>query len=160
MPNARATRLEALFHANTAYISSIAWSILGNRADVQDLVQDAFVIAHRALHDLEEPAAVRRWFAVTAVRLARRRHLRQQLLRFDDVELRSTAAGAEERLLLREVALALDRVPARARTAWSLRIVDELDLQTVAERCGCSLATTKRLLRAAKTAIAEEVGDA
>jgi RNA polymerase sigma-70 factor (ECF subfamily) len=168
VPQTRNERLEALFTANVSYLSSIGWSILGNREDVQDLLQDLFVLALRKLRDLEVPQAVSVWFSTAAVRLARRRLYRRRFLPFwsttredgSEMELHAVSPTPEQRILLKSVFRVLDEVPVPARLAWSLRVFEQMNLATVAELCDCSLATAKRRIAVAQRAIDEALGHA
>jgi len=51
-------------------------------------------------------------------------------------------------------------VPTQERLAWSLRYLEGEPLDMVAASCGCSLATAKRRISAAKRVIDEVFGDA
>jgi RNA polymerase sigma-70 factor (ECF subfamily) len=51
-------------------------------------------------------------------------------------------------------------LPTAERIAWSLRTIEGLTLPAVAAACGCSLATAKRRIAAARAAIADHVGEA
>ena len=53
----------------------------------------------------------------------------------------------------------LDKMPTDLRLAWSLRYMHEETVESVAELCGCSLATAKRRISAAQGRINEELSD-
>jgi RNA polymerase sigma-70 factor (ECF subfamily) len=101
---------------------------------------------------------------VIAARMARRR-LRGRRMRiwlgvggdYDYTQLADHAATAEDRVLLAQLYRALDRLPVRHRLAWTLRHVEELELDAVAQACRCSLATVKRWIAAADAALGVEV---
>jgi len=52
----------------------------------------------------------------------------------------------------------LSTISANVRIAWMLRHVEGLELAEVASACGCSLATVKRRIAAAETAIRAHIG--
>jgi len=54
----------------------------------------------------------------------------------------------------------LESLPTPERLAWSLRYLEGEPLDVVAAACGCSLATAKRRVSAAKKVIDEVFGDA
>lgn len=74
------------FRDRVRFAHAIAFRILGREADVDDLLPDLFIAACRDLRDTSSAPAVRRWFAVATVRMARRRARRQRLLRFFGVD--------------------------------------------------------------------------
>jgi RNA polymerase sigma-70 factor, ECF subfamily len=156
-----------LFRANAAYISGLAIRILGRRDQAEDLVQDVFVEAMRAADQLRQPQRARRWLAVVAVRKARRRLRRQRLLgwldrddRPDYEELADPAVmSPRDRALLHQMYEVLDCLPARQRIAWVLRHVEGQSLGEVASLCGTSLATAKRHIAAAQSALERATGD-
>src|SRR5262245_17102415 len=79
-PRANEAPAVAAFRANVRFAHAIAFRILGRQAEVEDLLQDLFIAAQRDLRQTDNPHAVRKWFAVATVRMARRRARRQQLL--------------------------------------------------------------------------------
>jgi DNA-directed RNA polymerase specialized sigma24 family protein len=67
-------------------------------------------------------------------------------------------APPEERLTLSRLYRALDRVRVEERLAWTLRHIEEEQLDVVAQRCGCSLATAKRRVANAHHSLKRELG--
>lgn len=158
--------LEELFRAHGAYVSRVCHRILGRPDEVEDLVQQTFLDAQRALHRLRHPEAAKAWLLTMAVRLARR-HLRlrrlRQWVRLDDVptyeEVADRTASPSDRVLLAQIYSVLDGLPVNERLAWTLRQVEGESLDRVALLCGCSLATAKRRVAAAQRAIEEACAD-
>lgn len=157
--------IEASFRANAKLAYAIAARILGSQADAEDLLQDLFLVAQRDLRVIENQAAVRQWFATATVRLARRRLSRRKWLSFfgHDGQVYDTAvarsASPEQHALLRSVFDILAKLPVAQRVAWTLRYVEGMPLQLVAESCECSLATAKRHIAAAQKVVEEAVSD-
>ena len=159
---------EMLYRRHAAYLLAIAARLLGNRNEGEDVVQDTFVTAFEQLRALREPAALRGWLAQIAVSLVRRRLRRARLKRMlgldngaDDATLGALAApgtNPDQRAELALVDRALSSVAANVRIAWMLRQVEGLELAEVASACGCSLATAKRRIAAAETAVRAHVG--
>lgn len=169
-PAPAALRAEALdpdqlFRRHAPYVAAIAHRLLGRDLDVDDTVQEVFLVAVRSAGTIRDPEAVRGWLARITVRLARRR-LRarrvKQVLGFESTPgyetLADRAATPEERTLLMQVYRVLDRVPAGARVAWVLRTVEGARLEEVAALCGCSLATAKRRIAEAQRILQEALG--
>jgi RNA polymerase sigma-70 factor (ECF subfamily) len=107
----------------------------------------------------------RGWLATMTTRLVARRLRRR---RFRALFLASPrgqkapapGATAEERALLRRLYEVLESLPTQERLAWALRYLEGEPLDMVAAACGCSLATAKRRVSAAKKVIDEVFGDA
>jgi len=154
-----------LFRRYAPYVAKIGYRLLGRDDDIDDLVQDVFLAAHRGLRSLRQPEAVKGWLATVAVRVARRRLRRRRMLTVVGLggpndyqhEVVDPAASPEQRALVSQVYRILDRLPVDHRIAWTLRHVQGETLERVAELAGCSLATAKRRIRAAALAIEEEV---
>jgi RNA polymerase sigma-70 factor (ECF subfamily) len=168
---AAAPTLADWFRRFAPYVARIGYRLLGRDEEVDDLVQDVFMAAHRGLADLEHEGAVRAWLMTVAVRTARKRLRRRRILQFlhldgpGEVPAAALAeAGGEgmsaaERAQLVLLSAALDRLPVDARLAWVLHRVEGETLERVAELCGCSLATAKRRIKAARDHLARELGD-
>jgi RNA polymerase sigma-70 factor, ECF subfamily len=151
----------AAFREHVRFAHAIAFRILGRQAEVDDLLQDLFIAARKDLRDTSEPAAVRKWFAVATVRMARRRARRGSLLRFFGFDepgfdaMVAPGATPEQQAEVSALYGLLQHVPLQSRIAWTLRNLDGLPLADVAEACGCSLATAKRRIAAAHELIEE-----
>jgi len=76
-----------------------------------------------------------------------------------DEVIASPNASPEDRAALSELFGVLDQMPTDLRLAWSLRYMHEETVESVAELCGCSLATAKRRIAAAQGRINEELSD-
>ncbi len=143
-----------LFYKRHArYIAGVAYRILGNDADLDDIVQETFSSAAQNLGQLKNPEQVRLWLVTIAVRLSTRRlkaRSRRTLfgLMSNADEAKCLDPGdMETRDELKE---ALDRLPEKLRVPWILRRVEGMTLGETAEACGISLATVKRRLSAAE----------
>jgi RNA polymerase sigma-70 factor (ECF subfamily) len=158
---------DTLFRRFAPYVGRIALSVLGTADEVEDVVQEVFVTAHRHLGSVRDRGATKAWLSRIAVREAGRRLRRRKLKRIlgvgrdvaDSPHLADHGATPEHRALLLSVYRALDRLPTRERIAWSLRRVEGERLETVAELCGCSLATVKRRIAAADERIRVWTGE-
>lgn len=165
-PQAGATALDPdyLFRSHAHYVAAIAHRLLGREHDVDDTVQEVFLIAIRGHSAIREAEAVRGWLARVTVRVARRR-LRarrvRELFGLDETpvydRIADSGASPEQRALLMQVYAMLDRLPANARIAWVLRHVEGERLEDVAALSGCSLATAKRRIAQAERLLDEEL---
>jgi RNA polymerase sigma-70 factor (ECF subfamily) len=154
------------FRRYAPYVAFIGHRLLGNDADVDDLIQQVFLDAFRQREQLRDPAAAKNWLATIAVRTARRQLRRRRLRQFvglDDhvqtLEVNDPGMSPEQRALLSRVYEILEAMPIERRLAWTLRHIDGEKLEQVAERCGCSIATAKRRIVAAHAQLLAEIDD-
>lgn len=153
---------EALFRKCAPLVNGLAFRLMGNREDLDDLVQDSFLQAFRSLDRLKNPAAFRSWLSEIVVRMAynllrRRRLLARFGLRTSapvDVDaLISPMAPPEVSCALAATYRVLQGLPAKVRVALVLRRIEGRQLGEVAALMGASLASVKRWLRTADRAL-------
>jgi len=133
----------------------LAARILGNVADAEDTVQEAYVKAYRALVNgqFDGRSSVRTWLyrIVTHAAIDGLRHRRRRDARLDS-ELPSAwdgAALAEARLALTELSDLLRGLPPDQRAALVLKSVEGLTTPEIAQIMDCSVgAVEQRLVRA------------
>jgi RNA polymerase sigma-70 factor (ECF subfamily) len=153
--------VEDAFRSYSRYVASIALRMLGRDDDVDDVVQEVFVVAMRGLRKLREPAAIKGWLATVAVRIVRRKLRRRRLRAFVGLDAAPdywrfvVAANQAEALQIVRAYHALDQLPVDVKIAWMLRHVEGEPLEVVAQVCGCSLATAKRRIVRAQLVLDE-----
>jgi RNA polymerase sigma-70 factor (ECF subfamily) len=142
-----------LFDRHAAAVERAVQGVLGFDAEVDDVVQDAFVAALRGIAGFRgDSSSLGAWVRGIAVRLAlkklRWRRTWRWLGRRGSDELHSLIAptDTETQAALVRVYAVLERLPSLERAAFGLRFVEGLQLTEVAEALGISLATTKRRL--------------
>jgi RNA polymerase sigma-70 factor (ECF subfamily) len=152
--------LDAVFRQYAGYVGTIAYRILGTRDELEDVVQDVFLRAHRTLATLRKPEAINSWLATVTVRVChqrlRARKVRRWLLldtESPSYEPRDPAASPETKAALNDMFRTLETLPVNARVAWSLRYLQGERLERVAELTGCSLAAVKRRLAKAQAVL-------
>lgn len=143
----------------------LALSILRDKADAEDEVQNACWKAFEHLKQFNQDAKFSTWFSRIVVNqclMRLRKAKRAKLLYMDDtqlgeetvtLELKDDSPSPEDQLGDREVAEVLEheinRIPPLLRKVFLLRDVEEVEMPEVAERLGISVAAAKsRLLRA------------
>ena len=82
---------DVLYRRHVQFVAAVAFRI-GQRAEVDDLVQETFIIAFRQLAQLAQPAAFRGWLARIALSLVHRQRRFWRVFRFfrDAVDERAT----------------------------------------------------------------------
>jgi RNA polymerase sigma-70 factor (ECF subfamily) len=158
----RARELAELFTRYAPYVARIGYKLLGRDEDLDDLVQDVFIEAHRGLTQLRDPEAAKGWLARITVRRAVRRLRRQKLRAFfsleavpDHAALIDGAATPEERAHVAAIYRRLEALPVALRVVWVLKHVEGETLDDIAVACACSKATVQRRLRAAQSILGE-----
>jgi RNA polymerase sigma-70 factor (ECF subfamily) len=161
--------LEAIYRRYVLLVAGTARRMLRAPHDVDDVVQDTFLIAYSKLHTLQEPEALRGWLARIAVSRVHRRYRWRRFTGFlagqdPQALLEQQAIGGATPEDLAELALidrALAKMSIKLRTPWLLRHVVELALEEIATACDCSLATVKRRIAEADVLVARftEVGE-
>lgn len=155
---------DAVFRRYSPYVARVALRLLGDESEVDDLVQEVFLEAHRGLRNLREPDALGGWLSRICVRRATRRLRRRRLLSLfslDGMDPRDlpVASGStpEEQAEVARLYRALDGLPAAERVAWVLRHVEEETLDAMVVLCACSKSTVQRRLLRAEARLAQEV---
>ena len=149
-----------VFRRYAPYVGAIVLRLIGRPGDVDDVVQDVFIQAHRGLSKLRDPAAVRPWLRRIAVRRARRwlrkRWVRRWFGESDvdiEAELVDASASPEERAQIANIYRLLEQMPRDERIIWVLRVVEGETLESIADLLGCSVSTVQRRLRTAESAM-------
>lgn len=154
--------LEALYRLHSAYVATVGFRLLGNDAELDDLVQEVFIEAHRGLPQLRDARAVHGWLARICVRRCvrrlRRRRLRQLLQLEDAPEPFTIDSLTPEQLSdVQRAYRALGHFPAEERVVWILRHIESESLDEIARLCDCSKSTVQRRIRAAEARFEREV---
>ncbi len=148
---------DSVFRRYSPYVASVGLRLLGRDDELDDLVQDVFLEAHRGLKHVRDTNAIKGWLARICVRRAVRRLRRRKLrawLSLDSFEHEPTYASPEASPEARaEVARLygqLEKLPALTRAAWVLRFLEGEGLGEIAALCACSQSTVQRRLREAQ----------
>lgn len=143
----------ALWDRYYPFVRRVLVRAMGPGHDVDDLVQEVFLRLYRKLPSLREPAALRGFVLAISTRVLqgelRVRWVRRWLRLWDEgkePEQSAVEVDRDAREALDRLYRILDGLPARHRTAFVLRHIENLELVDVAAGLGVSLATTKRWL--------------
>jgi RNA polymerase sigma-70 factor (ECF subfamily) len=155
-------RFEDVFRQHAPYVGALVLKLTGRPGDVDDVVQDVFMQAHRGLAKLREPAAVRPWLRRITVRRTRRWLRKRWVLRWfleSDVDahadLVDPAASPEDRTSIAYIYRTLEKMSQDERLVWVLRFVEGETLESIAELLGASVSTVQRRLRTAQATMGE-----
>jgi RNA polymerase sigma-70 factor (ECF subfamily) len=127
------------------------------RDDVDDLVQDVFFRALRQLHTLRDPSAFGGWIATMARNEARMHHRssRPTMALSDQLPAAASAAGA---LGTEDVLRALRALPERYREPLTLRLVEQMSGEEIAQRMGLTHGTVRVYLHHGIRLLRERLG--
>ena len=145
----------------------VAYAVLRDRADAEEIAQDTFFRAYRKLSGLREPAKFRAWVARMGYRLALNRwRATRRARRRDTSWLQATTsppATVESVLAQREFQRRLrdeiDRLPKKLRAVLLLSAVEELETRDVAIVLSIPEGTVRSRLHSARKALLEVFSD-
>ena len=148
---------------NQRRVFHIAFGILGNRADAEDLAQEVFLRAYQKSSSLREAGSFRAWVNRIAFRLAlnRQREIRRRLVRDDTWHAAGfgdtvdESENAEQRLLVARLRNEIAALPQKLRQALQLSIVEDMDAGDVGLVLGIPAGTVRSRLHAARKLLLE-----
>lgn len=145
-----------------------------DQAEVEDVVQEAFIKAYRALPNFRGDSAFYTWLYRIGINTAKnylvamgRRPQTQNEIEVEDAEnfedgdeLR-TAETPETELMTKEIAktvqTAIDALPEDLRTAIVLREIEGMSYEEIAESMDCPIGTVRSRIFRAREAIATQL---
>ena len=173
--DAAAARL--LLTRNNQRLYRTCWSVLKDRAEAEEAVQDAYLKAFAALDGFHGECAFSTWLTRIAINeaLGRRRTSQRRRRRLEDsgVSLlddyrealmpgRAGEEAADAALARRQIARllegAISRLPEPFRTVFILREVNELSVEDAATALGVPPETVKTRLFRARRRLREDLG--
>jgi RNA polymerase sigma-70 factor (ECF subfamily) len=169
------TAFEQLVVAQTPRMVNLAYRLVGNREEAEDIVQEAFLRLHRSLDSFRGECSLTSWLYRIVSRLAidhlRREKLRRKLFFIrnnneapDPVELvADSGLTSVEKIQAKEtgrrVAVALEKLSARQRAVFVLRHQEGLALKEIAALLQLEEGTIKAHLHRAVRALRVELED-
>jgi len=129
------------------------------REDVPDLLQDVFLRALRQLHTLREPAAFSGWITAMARNEARMLHRSaRDTEELSDQTPAPTPDTGPDTSQLDDVLRALRALPERYREPLTLRLVEQMGGEEIAERLGLTHGTVRVYLHHGLRLLREQLG--
>jgi RNA polymerase sigma-70 factor (ECF subfamily) len=140
----------------------VAYSVLRNREDAEDVAQEAFAKAYRSFHQLRERDRFRAWLARMTWRLAIdrcRAARRRQKLESDPTNGGgpSTADDLARRARAEELWQAIDSLPEKLRIVVVLASIEGHQVAEVAALLGLPAGTVKSRLFVARQRLKEQL---
>jgi RNA polymerase sigma-70 factor (ECF subfamily) len=152
---------DAVFRANAAAVARWVAALGGSHVDVEDAVQEVFMVAHRRLAQFRGDAKVSTWlFQITRrVVLGQRRRARvRRWLRGSAEDVAGDLAApdlspveeVERRQAARRLYAVLDRMNEKYRTVLVMTKLEGLPPEEIAQMCGVSAVTVRVWLHRAR----------
>jgi RNA polymerase sigma-70 factor (ECF subfamily) len=148
---------EAIFDEHARFVWRALRRLGVDEADVEDVCQEAFLIAHRRLPSFEGRSSIRTWIYGICVRVAadyrKRPHRRREVVVEappDQAMAAPQMAALEEHRARALLDRALDGLDADKRAVFVLFELEDLSMNEVAETVGCPLQTAYARLYAAR----------
>lgn len=148
---------------NQRRVLQIAYGVLGNSAEAEEVAQEAFLRAYQKFESLREGHKFRAWVNRIVFRLSlnRRRELRRRLTR--ETAWHSTGTGetadgrksAEEHILVTRLRAEIERLPEKLRRVLQLSIVEDMDATDVGAVLRIPAGTVRSRLHTARKLLLE-----
>ena len=160
-------QLELAVREHARMVYRIAYSVLRNHQDAEDATQETFVRVLRARRKLAAVDDPQRWLARIAWRVAAGRRKKAPEIALEETgeavtQLRSTEMPADEAIVGREVAKALERLipllPRRLRDVVTLSTVEDMSPTDIAAVLEISEAAVRSRLFRARQILREKLG--
>jgi RNA polymerase sigma-70 factor (ECF subfamily) len=143
---------------NQRRVFQIAYSVLGNAADAEDVAQEAFLRAFQKSALLRDTEKFRGWVNRIVFRLAlnRQRGHRRRLTRDTAWQMNETPTmvdgvkDAEQLVMLERLRREIEHLPEKLRSVLQLSIVDEMEAAEVGALLGIPAGTVRSRLHAAR----------
>ena len=148
---------------NQRRVFQIAYSVLGNAADAEDVAQEAFLRAYQKFDSLREAEKFRGWVNRIVFRLAlnRKRGYRRRLARDTAWQINESPAmvdGAkevEQQVMLDRLRTEIERLPKKLRSVLQLSLVEEMDAADVGAVLGIPAGTVRSRVHTARKLLLE-----
>jgi RNA polymerase sigma-70 factor (ECF subfamily) len=148
---------------NQRRVFQIAYSVLGNSADAEDVAQEAFLRAYQKYASLREAEKFRAWVNRIVFRLAlNRRRGRQRRLTRDTAwqfteapAMIDGAKDAEQRVMLERLRKQIELLPEKLRSVLQLSLVEEMEAADVGAVLGIPAGTVRSRVHTARKLLLE-----
>jgi RNA polymerase sigma-70 factor (ECF subfamily) len=161
---ARAQQLGKLFEDHAEFVWRSLRRLGVDHADLEDALQEVFVVVHRRIADYEERSSLRAWLYAICIRV-NSKHRRSRGRRREDVldELPEVTvepdqeSGVEQQQSLRLGQRLLEALPEKQRMVFVLYEVEHMSMAEIAEIVGCPIQTAYARLHKARERVRSEL---
>jgi RNA polymerase sigma-70 factor (ECF subfamily) len=143
---------------NQRRVFQIAYGVLGNSADAEDVAQETFLRAYQKFDSLREAEKFRAWVNRIVFRLAlnRQRSYRRRLARDTAWQTTETevavdgATYAEQQVMVERLRKEIERLPKKLRSVLQLSLVEEMEAADVGAVLGIPAGTVRSRVHTAR----------
>jgi RNA polymerase sigma-70 factor (ECF subfamily) len=166
---------EQLVKQQTGQVVGLAWRLVGNQQDAEEIAQEAFLRLYRALPDFRGESRLSTWLYRTTTHLAidhlRRERLKRKWFFFrkdneepDPVELAhdprdNPARQVQSQQAMQSLQKSLQKLSPRQQVIFRLRHFEGLALAEIAGHLGLETGTVKAHLHRAVSHLRQELAD-
>lgn len=154
---------EALVRRHQGRAYGIAFQILRNREDAEEVAQEAFVRVYQSLSGFRREAQFSTWLYRIVVNLSTDR-VRKRSRTGTEVEVpldlaggEDPAKGADQRRLREAIQAAVETLSEEHRLVILLREIEGLSYEEIAAACGCPVGTVMSRLFQARRKLQEKL---
>jgi RNA polymerase sigma-70 factor (ECF subfamily) len=141
---------EMIIRSSSRNLFAIAYGVLQNREEAEDVVQDTLIKAWKSRWRVRDPEKFPAWLSTIARHrardLARRRRPEPLPHDFESAETVEVTTDTENADLNSEVQAALSQLPELHRMAVTLRYFEELDYATIEQTLGLTNGALRGIL--------------
>ena len=158
-----ARAFELIVRRHIGLMRAYARNILGSSDEVDDVVQESFIVAWQQLESLSDPAALKSWL----MRIVGRRSIDRVRARHDHDDLSghdeaapidlSPEGAVQAHSLEDAVQSALGRLPTAQRRCWVLKEIAGMRYREIAAELDLPESTVRGLIARARTRMATEM---
>jgi RNA polymerase sigma-70 factor (ECF subfamily) len=148
---------DVLVNRHADRLFRLAYSLLGNAADSEDVLQETFAGAYRGMNGFEGRSSVGTWLTRILVTQAAkwRRDRKRPVERLDDQAASQSGEVATDRRL--DLQAALDRLSPEHRQVLVLREFEKMSYEEMAEVIGVPRGTVESRLHRARGELREQL---
>ncbi len=154
-----------LFEAYYKKTYAVAYNIMRNRENAEDITQDAFIKAFQNMHQLKDGTKFGAWLAVIASNLARNYLKREKRINYTDkevtdygaLEIDHTEESALRTLEIERVRQAIKNLPPDHYQVIVLQYYYDLKVEEIASMLKLSSGTVKSRLHRARQRLAKDL---
>ena len=148
---------EMIIRTHSRTLSAIAYSILQNREEAEDVVQDSLVKAWKTRWRVRDPEKFPAWLATIARHRARDIFRRRRTVSLEEVIEPSLVTQMDDSDLDQKLHSALAGLPELHRAALTLRYFEEMDYRTIENNLGLTNGALRGILGRALASLRKQL---
>jgi RNA polymerase sigma-70 factor (ECF subfamily) len=152
------TAITELLSKEQNFILNFMYQLTGNRAEAEDLTQEALIMAYRKIHTFLYKARFRTWLSKIALNLMRQKHRQKRKhdsLQLEEIIIPGDDENPERKVIKSELQWCIlhnlqQHLPEKYRMVIVLRDLQNFSYKEISETLGWSISKTKTRLHRAR----------